>query len=111
MQLLFIFLLDAAAEGGQNPGLFGGGSGMIFLLGMVAIFYFFMIRPQQKRAKEEKQFRESLEKGAKVMTIGGIYGLVESIEDTTVLVKVDSNTKLRFDKTALRAVPESGDKK
>lgn len=103
MNPLFI-LLESGAE--AAPGGFGFQQ-MIFFIAILGIFYFFMIRPQQKRAKEEKQFRESLEKGDKVMTIGGIYGNIEQIDETTVIVRVDNNTKLRVDKTALRAVPET----
>ncbi len=94
-----LLLQEGAAQTGA------GWTQFVFFGGIVAIFYFFMIRPQQKRAKEEKKFRESLDKGDKVLTIGGIYGTIESIEDNTVLVRVDQNTKLRLDKTALRAVP------
>ncbi|MEO1449771.1 MAG: preprotein translocase subunit YajC [Bacteroidota bacterium] len=100
MQTLFTLLQEAAAPGG-----FGGGQ-FIFFAGLIAVFYFFMIRPQQKRAKEERQFREGISKGDKVVTIGGIHGQVESIDDASVLVRVDNNTKLRIDKTALRAAPE-----
>lgn len=105
MQLLTIFLLDSAA-GESTP----FGFNFIFLGGIIAIFYFFMIRPQQKRTKEEKAFREGLGKGDKVMTIGGIYGQIESLDENSALVRVDSNTKLRFDKTALRAAPAAGEK-
>lgn len=102
------FLLDsAAAESAANSGI----TQMLFFAGIIAIFYFFMIRPQQKRAKDEKKFREGLEKGDKVMTIGGIYGNVVSIEDNSALVQVDQSTKLRFDKTALRAVPDTDSSK
>lgn len=85
-----------------SPGGLGGMEQFLFFGGIIAIFYFFMIRPQQKKAKEERKFRESLSKGDKVVTIGGIHGQVESLDETSALVKVDSNTKLRFDKTALR---------
>ena len=78
----------------------------IFIGGIIAIFYFFMIRPQTKKAKEEKKFREGLNKGDKVMTIGGMYGHIESLDDNTALVKVDTNTKIRFDKSALKPLPE-----
>ena len=108
MQLLTIFLLDSAAGAEQPTGL--GFENMIFFAGIIAIFYFFMIRPQQKRSKEERVFREGLSKGDKVMTIGGIHGTIESLDDTSALVKVDTNTKLRFDKTALRAAPSPSDK-
>lgn len=101
MQLLNIYLLDSAAGAEQAP----FGMNFIFLGGIIAIFYFFMIRPQQKRAKEERTFREGLSKGDKVLTIGGIHGQIESMDDSSALVRVDTNTKIRFDKTALKAFP------
>ncbi len=96
--LLHVLLLQDAPTG---P--FGGMEGFLFMGLLLLVFYFFMIRPQQKKAKEERVFRENLQKGDKVSTIGGIHGQVESIEDNTVLVRVDSNTKLRIDKAALRS--------
>lgn len=78
---------------------------------LLLVFYFFMIRPQQKKAKEERVFRENLQKGDKVSTIGGVHGQVESIEDNTVLVRVDTNTKIRFDKGALRSQNATVEKK
>jgi preprotein translocase subunit YajC len=99
--LLYILL---QAEGGG--GLFGGGQ-FFFLIAIMAVFYFFMIRPQQKRQKEEKTFREALTKGDRVKTIGGIYGEIEKIEDNSVLLKVDTNVKLRLDKSALQPIPET----
>lgn len=68
---------------------------------MFVVFYFFMIRPQQKKAKEARKFRENLQKGARVVTIGGIHGKVLEVNDKTVLVEVDSNVKLRFEKSAI----------
>lgn len=68
---------------------------------LMVVFYFFMIRPQQKKAKEARKFREALQKGAKVVTIGGIHGKVVEVAETTVLVEVDSNVKLRFEKSAI----------
>ena len=68
---------------------------------LMVVFYFFMIRPQQKKAKDARKFRESLQKGSKVVTIGGIHGKVVEINDSTVLLEVDSNVKLRFEKTAI----------
>ena len=91
------FVLQAAA--GQQAG-----SNWSFLLMMVAIFgvmYFFMIRPQQKKQKEIEKFRNSLKKGDKVVTIGGIYGTVAEIKEKYVLVEVDANVKLRIDKSAI----------
>jgi preprotein translocase subunit YajC len=73
----------------------------IMMLAMIAIFYFFMIRPQVKRQKEMTKFRNSIEKGDKVITTGGIYGRVSEINDQTVLLEVDSNVRIRVDKNAL----------
>ena len=68
---------------------------------LMVVFYFFMIRPQQKKAREARQFRESLQKGAKVVTIGGIHGKVVELNDKTVLLEVDSNVRMRFEKSAV----------
>ena len=68
---------------------------------LMVIFYFFMIRPQQKKAKTAKKFREALQKGTRVVTIGGMHGKVVEVDDKTVLLDVDTNVKLRFEKSAI----------
>lgn len=81
---------------------------LLMVGGIILVFYFFMIRPQQKKAKQEKEFRESLKKGDKVVTIGGIHGRIVSVEEDGILVEVDNGVKLKFDKTAIRpAAPEA----
>ena len=75
-------------------------SSLIMLGLMVLVFWFFMIRPQVKKQKELKKFREALKKGDYIVTIGGIHGKILEVTDTTVLVQSD-NTKLRFDKSAI----------
>lgn len=65
------------------------------------IFWFFIIRPQSKKQKELRKFREALKKGDKVVTTGGIYGKVTEIKDTVVSVQVDNNTTLKVDKTCV----------
>ena len=85
-------LLQAAAQ----PG--GGYSGIFMILILFVIFYFFMIRPQQKRQKEIRKFRESLDKGSKVVTAGGIYGTVKEVRDTYFVVEVSNGVSLRIDK-------------
>ena len=80
-----------------------GGDGMssLIMLGlMVLVFWFFMIRPQMKKQKELRKFRDGLAKGDHIVTIGGIHGKILEVTDTTVLVQSD-NTKLRFDKSAI----------
>lgn len=79
----------------------GQGMQSLLMLGlMVLIFYFFMIRPQMKKQKELKNFRENLKAGDKVVTIGGIHGKILEVSDTTVLLQAEG-TKLRFDKSAI----------
>ncbi|MGE4586653.1 MAG: preprotein translocase subunit YajC [Mangrovibacterium sp.] len=76
-------------------------SAFLPLILIMVIFYFFMIRPQVKRQKELKKFRESLSKGDKVVTTGGIYGKVAEIKDNYIIMQVDDNVKLRVDKSAI----------
>lgn len=68
---------------------------------IIVVFYFFMIRPQMKKQKEVAAFRNSLAKGDKVVTTGGIYGKILELKENTVLLQVDDNVKLRVDKSAL----------
>jgi preprotein translocase subunit YajC len=82
----------------QNPMAFWLMMGL-----MMVVFYLFMIRPQQKKAKEARKFREALQKGSKVVTIGGLHGKVAEVADTTVLLEVDNGVKLRFEKSAIAA--------
>ena len=71
------------------------------LILIIVVFYFFMIRPQMKRQKELVAFRNSIAKGDKVVTTGGIYGKVVELKDNTVLLQVDDNVKIRVDKAAI----------
>ncbi len=80
----------------------GGNWTMWAMLALIfLIMWFFMIRPQRKQQKELEKFRAGLQKGDKVVTAGGIYGVVDEVKDKTVLVKVDGETKLRVDKNSL----------
>ena len=73
---------------------------LIMLVMILVIFYFFMIRPQVKKQKELKKFREGLHAGDKIVTIGGIHGKILEVADTTLLIGTESG-KLRVDKTAV----------
>lgn len=84
-----------------QPGAGGGPQFWIMMGLLMVVFYFFMIRPQQKKAKDAKKFRESLQKGARVVTIGGIHGRIVEVADTTILLEVDNNVKLRFERSAI----------
>lgn len=68
---------------------------------IIVVFYFFMIRPQMKKAKDHKKYVEELKKGDRVITTAGIHGKIVDVADTTFLVEVESGTKIRFDKSAI----------
>jgi len=98
LELLFAM----SPQGGE-----GGGSlistlimfGAIFL-----IFYFMIIRPQQKRAKEKQKLLSNLEKGDKVVTNGGIYGVIAGLEEKTALLQISDNVKIKVDRSAITTV-------
>lgn len=71
-----------------------------------AIFYFLLIRPQQRRQRKTKDMQSNLGRGDKVVTIGGLHGIVDSIDDTTVTIKCNGNTKLTFDRPSIRDIAE-----
>ena len=77
----------------------------VMIVAMVAVMYFFMWRPESKRRKEMQKFREGLKKGDKIVTAGGIYGVVKEVKenDPTLLIEVDSNVTLRVDKNMVVA--------
>jgi preprotein translocase subunit YajC len=71
------------------------------LILIVVIFYFFMIRPQVKRQKETRKFRENLKKGDKVVTTGGIYGKITELKETSVILQIDNEVHIKVDKNAI----------
>ena len=97
MRFLTIFLQaeGAPAQGG------GSWSFLIMILLMFLVMCLFMIRPQQKKQKEMEKFRNELKKGDKVVTIGGIYGTVKEIRDTTVDIEISNGVSIRVDKSSL----------
>ncbi|MCB2410461.1 preprotein translocase subunit YajC [Hymenobacter lucidus] len=74
---------------------------LLFPALIAVVAYFFMIRPQQRRTAETKKFRESLVKGANVVTIGGLHGKVLEVHDESVIIEVDKGVRLKFDRTAI----------
>ena len=80
--------------------------GMWFLiLGMIVVMYLFMWRPEQKRRKQMQEFRDNLKKGDKIITAGGIYGVIKEVDGASLLIEVDSNVTLRIAKEMVVADP------
>ncbi len=92
----------------------GGGMGMIIMLVVLfAIMYFFMIRPQNKKQKEIQKFRNELTVGQEVVTIGGVYGTIKSIDEVanTVTLEVATGVKIIFAKEAINPIATNSNKK
>ena len=106
----FILLQAAApAAGAADPNAGAGMVNILMIVGLIAIFYFFMIRPQQKKQKEIRQFRESLEKGKRVITAGGIIGRIISIEDRIILLEIADGVRIKIDKGSVYEFNDSFD--
>ena len=97
MNLMTVFLQAPAAA----PG--GGSMMWILLIAMFAIMYFFMIRPQNKKQKEIANFRKSLQVNQKVITAGGIHGVIKEINDNYIVLEIASNVRIRIDKNSIFA--------
>ena len=100
----FFFLLMSnphAAQGETGSQGGGGWSMLIFFLAIILIFYFFMIRPQQKRQKKEKEAREALQKGDKVVTIGGLHGKIVEKRDHTFVISIAPDTNIEVEQSAI----------
>ncbi len=97
--LQFIFLMSAPAEGQSPLATF------LPLILIVGVFYMFMIRPQMKKQKELKTYREGLKKGDKVVTTGGIYGKVIEINDQFASVEIADKVRIKIDKSAILKSP------
>ena len=88
----------------QAPATGGGIMQLVFPVAIGLVLYFFMIRPQQRKTAEAKSFRESLVKGTRVVTIGGLHGLLVEVGPETVLLEVERGQRLRFDRSAISRV-------
>lgn len=101
--ILFSILAQTAPAAPAPPD--NSGQQMFLMVGMIAVFWLFLIRPQQKRQKELTTRIASLKTGDRVVTSGGIYGVVSNVKDgPTLVLKVDDNTKLTVDKTSIANV-------
>lgn len=99
----FIPLLqDAANNAAANP--LAQYSSILMFVPLIAIFYFFIIRPQNKKQKEAEKMRSSVQKGDKIITIGGIHGTVSSVKEKTIVLKVEDGAKIEFERSAISSV-------
>ncbi|HUF10704.1 MAG TPA: preprotein translocase subunit YajC [Rhodothermales bacterium] len=94
------FFLMGAPPGSEGSAL----TPFIFMAAIFAVFYFLLIRPQKKKEQERKQMIEELKKGDNIVTVGGLYGKVVQVDDTSVLAQVDEGTKVRIDKNAISSL-------
>ena len=101
--LNFIFLQAAtAAEGAAQ----GSWSFWVMMIAIFVVFYFFMIRPQQKKQKELQKQRDALTKGNKVITAGGIYGIIKEVQDNAFLIEVAKDVTIKVDKGSVYVAAE-----
>jgi len=107
-------MVDLAYAAGQAPG--GGGMGsvatqILFFAAIFAIFYFLLIRPQQKQRRDRERLLSAVKKGDRVVTASGMHGTVVGLNEHTVTLKVTDQVKLEFDRSAIgRIIPVGGDK-
>jgi len=90
-------ILAQAQSGGSQATIYQ----VVMWVGIIGVFYFFMIRPQQKKAREQKELLAGIKKGDEVVTIGGMHGKVFLVDETTVTLDLDKGVKLTFDKSAV----------
>lgn len=95
MNLLDILLMGPQKEGSSSVSTF-------VMLGLIMlVFYFFMIRPQMKKSKDQKKFKEGLKKGERIITIGGIHGKIAEMKETTLIIDVEGGQRLKIEKSAV----------
>jgi preprotein translocase subunit YajC len=105
MNTLVLPLLMAQQQAaGEAAGPAGLLTSFLPFIAIIGIFYFLIIRPQNKKRKETEKMLGALKKGDKVVTIGGLYGTIQSVKETTVILKVDDNVKLEFLRSAVSSV-------
>ena len=95
-----------AMAGNATQGKQGGYEGIIMLVAMFAIFYFLLIRPQQKRAKQHRELIGGLKTGDTVVTAGGIHGKISAVEDTTITIEVATGVKIKMNRSSITEVKQ-----
>ena len=103
MNSIVFYLLQTEGAQGQG-GPFGGFMAFLPFIAIIAIFYFLIIRPQNKKQKETQKMLSALKKGDRIVTIGGINGTIQTVRDQTVIVKVDEDTKIEFNRSAIASI-------
>ena len=98
MNILIIFLLQ------QTDGTTSLISSLLPFVLIILVFYFLILRPQQKRAKSREKLLSGVQRGDKIITSGGVHGTVEGIEDNTLLVKIADNVKVKMEKSAIATI-------
>jgi preprotein translocase subunit YajC len=101
--IAFLFQAEGASPEGS---MF---STIIMLVLVFGIFYFLMVRPQQKKAKERQKMLEAVKKGDKIITAAGLHGTIAGLDDKTVLVQVADNVKLKFERSAIGSIVREGE--
>jgi len=96
----------AMAGGAAAQGTGGQYQGIIMLVAMFAIFYFLLIRPQQKRAKQQKELVGGLKAGDNIVTAGGIHGKITAVEESTVTIEVATGVKIKMNRTSVTDVKQ-----
>jgi preprotein translocase subunit YajC len=102
--LILISTAYAMGQAGGQGGQAGGIAGFLPLIILFAIFYFLLIRPQQKKAKEHREMIANLKKGNRIITSGGIYGTIQSIDDTTIGLEIAEKVKIKVTRGNVAAV-------
>ena len=105
----FVNFLLMAPPGGGGQGGPASYMNILFIVLIFGVFYFFMIRPQNKQRKETQRMLSELRKGDKVVTIGGIHGVIQSVRENSVILKVDEGCKIEFNRSAIASVKERGE--
>jgi preprotein translocase subunit YajC len=106
LNILFTIAMAPPQGGGAEGGLF---STLIMFALIIGIFYFLILRPQQKRQKEREKLLSAVKKGDRIVTAGGLHGTVAGVEEKTLLIQVADNVKMKFDRTAVATILKEGE--
>ena len=96
MNQLSVILMMGGSGGEGSPV-----TSIVFLVLIFGVFWLFMIRPQMKKQKDQQKFREAIGKGDKIITIGGVHGKIIEVQDTTFIIEVEGNNRLKIEKSAV----------